>query len=284
MLSIQKQITNEIINALQEGVKPWACPWSVAGQNCLPVNYLTGSHYTGINIALLWSQCYKNNYSSAAWLTFNQVKKLNGTIIKGSKGARCVFYKLKEFEDEYTGELKQAPLINQFMVFNLDQISGIERKDLAYNEFNPIERGEQIIKKTEAKLKFGGHRAFYRRAEDQIYLPEPEKFASPEDFYSTALHEIVHWTGHAKRLNRKKGAAFGDKDYAFEELVAELGSAFLCGELGLQGNLQHASYIKSWLKLLEEDSRTIFRAASLASKAHKFIKAFEEPASDLHIA
>ncbi|MEO9206372.1 MAG: ArdC family protein, partial [Gammaproteobacteria bacterium] len=86
MLSIQKQITNEIINALKEGVKPWVCPWNVAGQNKLPANFATGVHYSGINIAILWSECYRNNYSSADWLTFNQVKKLNGTIIKGSKG------------------------------------------------------------------------------------------------------------------------------------------------------------------------------------------------------
>lgn len=274
MLSIQKQITTEIVHALQKGVKPWACPWSVAGQNSLPVNYVTGMHYSGINIPILWSRCFKNNYSSASWLTFNQVKKLNGTIIKGSKGVRCVFYKLKKIEDEKTGESQQVPLINQFILFNLDQINGIERKDIPSNEFYPIERAEQIIKATQVKIKFGGSRAFYRRSEDQIYLPEPEKFASPEDFYATALHELVHWTGNAKRLDRKKGKEFGDKDYAFEELVAELGSAFLCGELGLQGNLQHASYIKAWLKILEEDSRAIFRAASLASKARSFIKAF----------
>lgn len=279
MLFIQKKITNEIIEALKSGVKPWVCPWKVKGENILPINFATGTNYSGVNTVILWYHCQKYGYTSNAWLTFSQAKKINSHVMKGAKGALCVFYTPKEIEDEETGDIKKIPIIKPFVLFNLDQIDGIKHDmPLPDNNLNPIAKGEEILKASQAKILSGSNRAFYSPRLDHIVLPERNAFQLSEDFYATALHELVHWTGHQARLNRKTGKVFGDNDYAFEELVAELGSAFLCGELGLQGDLmQHASYIDSWLKILQQDARAIFRAASLASKAHKYVMDFLEP-------
>jgi antirestriction protein ArdC len=285
MLSIQTAITAEIIEALKNGVKPWVRPWQIKGTNGLPINFATGKEYSGINIAILWFESFKKDYVSNAWMTFSQIKKLNGSIVKGSKGTACVYFSLLEKADAKTGEIKKIPLYKRFTLFNMQQVLGVKYElPLDENEFNSNERAELILTSSNANILHGSTKAFYRPKTDQICLPHKNVFRTPEDYYATALHELVHWTGHEERLNRTKGKYFADSDYAFEELVAELGSAFLCGENGIQGNLQHASYIDSWLKILETDTRAIFRAASLASKAHLFIKDLSRSLTEINAA
>ncbi len=275
MLNIYETVTHDIIEALKAGVKPWECPWATPGFNALPKNYANGTVYTGINTVILWLKAIKYGFSSNLWLTFKQAQELKVRVKRGEKGTHCVFYKLMEVEDEKTEEAKQVPIINPFTLFNVDQIEGIQlESDTPQSAFDPNEKCEAVIKQSGADIKFGGFSAHYTPSTDKIFVPVAATFKTPEDYYATLLHELVHWTGHEKRLNRKaKLACFNDQKerYAFEELVAELGSAFLCADLGLVGELQHESYIASWLKALQEDNRYIFRAASLAAKAHKFL-------------
>lgn len=272
-------VTDRVIAALENGAKPWACPWDRTNEcSMLPMNLKTKSTYSGINILLLWSETVEQGFSSPYWLTYKQAQELGGQVMKGQKGTQIIYYKLWEKEDE-DGEKETIPMLKTFTVFNLDQIEGIEKPAVSVNEtrikhdVEVLEHVEEAIAKTTITIEHRGVRAFYSPSRDQVTLPEKDRFQSSSDYYATAWHELVHATGHKSRLDRDLNNGFGSKDYAFEELVAELGAAFCCADLGITGEVQHESYIASWLEKLNSDKKFIFKAASLASKAHQFLLA-----------
>ncbi|WP_419208241.1 ArdC family protein (plasmid) [Photobacterium leiognathi subsp. mandapamensis] len=271
-------VTDRIISALENGVKPWACPWDKTQQcDMLPVNFKTKAQYSGVNILLLWSETVEKGYSSPYWLTYKQAAELGGNVIKGQKGTAIIYYKLWEKKKRGRGGGK-IPMLKSFTVFNLDQIENIEKPAVTVNEEriknNELEimpHVDNAILNTGAVINHLGVRAFYSPSQDTITMPTHDRFQSSSDYYATLLHELTHWTAHKSRLDRNLKGNFGSKDYAFEELVAELGAAFCCADLGVFGDVQHESYIASWLKALNNDKKYIFKAASLASKAHKFL-------------
>ncbi|TLS77203.1 ArdC family protein [Photobacterium damselae] len=271
-------VTDRIIAALENGVKPWACPWDKTQQcDMLPVNFKTKAQYSGVNILLLWSETVEKGYSSPYWLTYKQAAELGGNVIKGQKGTTIIYYKLWEKENE-DGTEEKIPMLKSFSVFNLDQIENIEKPAVTVNEertkhsdFAVMANVEETIQKTGAIINHLGVRAFYSPSQDSITMPQQDRFQSSSDYYATLLHELTHWTAHKSRLDRNLKGKFGSKDYAFEELVAELGAAFCCADLGVFGDIQHESYIASWLTALQNDKKYIFKAASLASKAHQFL-------------
>ncbi|HHN8391450.1 TPA: ArdC family protein [Morganella morganii] len=266
-------VTDNIIRALEAGVKPWVCPWTGNGvASGLPANFSTGTAYSGINIMLLWSSAAEQGYTDSRWLTYKQAAEQGGQVRKGEHGTTIIYYKMLEKENE-AGETEHIPMLKTFTVFNVQQIDNlaVEYATLPAASFDPIEKAEALTVRSGAKITEKGIQAFYRPSTDEIYLPERFRFNHAADFYATQLHELIHWTGAKSRLNREKGSKYGSDKYAFEELIAELGCAFLMADLGITGDVQHESYISSWLKALNDDKRFIFKAASAASKAHRYL-------------
>lgn len=278
---IYQDVTNKIIEALEQGVSPWVCPWVRTGEDALPVNHTTGDHYRGINVVLLWLSQVIGNYRSARWMTYRQAAALGGQVKKGEKGTGLVFYKpIEKTTGEFDGDgnevIERFPLIKSFTVFNLEQIEGIEIGQVETPaQFDPLESAEAVLQASGVTIHYGGDRAYYRLASDDITLPEPGRFSNPTDFYATAMHELTHASKHESRCGRMpfqtdilRGA------YAFEELVAEIGSSFCMAWLGLCGDVQdHASYIDGWLQVLRQDKKAIFKASAEAQKAHQWIMA-----------
>ncbi len=271
---IYQEITDKVITAIEAGVMPWSCPWAVDGHQGLPFNYSTNAQYRGINILMLWLEAQTQQFSSSAWLTYRQATALGGQVRKGEKGTTCIYYNTVEKENA-KGEIDNIPFIRTFTVFNLSQIDGIEPLcDAAPIDggFEPISLAENILVQSGADITEHGDRAFYRPSTDNIYLPDRQRFTSSHDFYATAFHELTHWTQAKHRLNRKRISDKEREDYAFEELIAELGAAFLMAGIGIDGeNTQHESYIAHWLTALRNDKRYLFKAAAAASKAHQYI-------------
>ncbi|SHL64076.1 Antirestriction protein ArdC [Nitrosospira sp. Nsp11] len=269
------QITEEIIAMLESGKKS-NITWARTG-NGLPRNHKTGAAYQGVNVLLLWTAAMTHGYSSDRWLTYKQAADMGGQVRKGEKSVSCVFFKTIERDSGKgdTEKTESARIISPFWLFNLDQIDGIEKPQVIapLNEFQQIDAAESVLRHSGAVIREQGEKAFYRPSTDEIYLPERNRFASEIEFYSVALHELTHWTGAKHRLARDFASRFGTESYAFEELIAELGSAFLNAELGFAASMipNHAGYIESWLKVLKSDKRAIFTAANQASKAHRYI-------------
>ena len=274
---IHQTITNQIIEAMESARTRGLRLWD--SQPSLPLNLTTGKPYSGINVLMLWAAGLRNGYTSPYWLTYKQAADKGGQVRKGERSTLCVFYKPWESEDTNpaTGETEttRGAVLKSFRVFNVDQIDGIEAPAPEPRPaFVAIEDAERILAASPAPIHMGGTQAFYRPATDTIHLPPREAFINPEAFYSTALHEICHSSGHKSRLNRDFSGRFGTEAYAFEELIAELGSAFLNADLGIiASTLQdHADYLVSWVKILKDNKKAILTAAAQASKAHAFIK------------
>ena len=282
--AIIASVTTQIIEQLKAGVKPWECAWDrTGGQFAIPCNLNTGDDYHGINIPILWEATARKRYTTNFWLGYGQAKELGGFVKKDEKGTHGIIYKPLVVDDEAEEDskrLRTIPMLKTFVVFNLDQIAGLDHlRPQVPNEgqaFLPIVVADDLLKNSGARIVEGGSRAFYRRSDDQITLPDRFRFNVAEDFYATGLHELTHWTGNEHRLDRTWGKRFGDDAYAFEELVAEMGSAFLSAKLGLKGEMQHANYIGGWLKVLQQDHRALVKAASLAQKAFEYLHALVE--------
>lgn len=274
---LYQTVTDSIIEALEAGVKPWVCPWErVAGMSGLPANYATGTAYSGMNIMLLWCSAAKQGFSDSRWLTYKQAQAAGAQVRKGERGTVAIFYSTLEKENE-AGEVEFIPMLKTFTVFNVDQIDGLPlsaEPTATEATFDPLPQVESLMQRSGAKITERGQAAFYTPSSDEIFLPERGRFADAANFYATSLHELVHWSGGKSRLNREMKGGFGSEGYAFEELIAELGSAFLMADLGVVGEVQHESYIASWLKSLKNDKRLIFKAASAASKAHRYLMDF----------
>ena len=274
---IHQAVTDRILEAMEQARGTGRRLWD--SQPSLPLNLTTGKPYTGINVLMLWSAGLQNDHISPYWLTYKQAADKGGQVRKGEHGTHCVFYKPWQAEstNHETGEVetKTGAVLKSFTVFNLDQIDNIEAPAREPREpFQAIEDAERILQASPARIVEGGPSAFYQPATDTIHLPAREAFISPEAFYSVALHEATHSTGHASRLARDFSGRFGDESYAFEELIAELGSAFLNADLGIIGSTlqDHADYLAHWIKILRDDKKAILTAAAQASKAHAFIR------------
>lgn len=270
---IYSEVTDRILEALDQGVIPWHRPWKTTGNvSGLPSNAITNRCYSGLNILLLWLTSHQRGYRESRWLTFNQARQAGGMVRKGEKGTLVTLWKPFEKEDEQSGEKKKLLLLRGFTVFNLEQVDGLELSAEPSEPRLPMnEAARQVVERTGANVQHRGNQAFYSPAADQITMPELAAFESEEAYWGTLLHELTHWTGHASRCDRFQEART-KANYAFEELVAEMGSAFLCAQVGvpLEG-LQHPSYLDHWRKVLQEDNRAIMRAASLARQASEFI-------------
>lgn len=280
--SLYQEITDRIIADLERGTVPWVKPWGRAKAGLgLPRNAATGRFYSGINILILWGAVIERGYPSQNWLTFRQALSLGGIVRKGERGATVVH--ADRFIPKYEKERAKAegdephsvPYLKRFTVFNVAQCDGLPAHLHAVAEPLPerqiIPQAEALIRSSGADFRIGGERAFYTLSGDYIQVPPQPAFFKQIDYYRTALHELGHWTGHPSRLARDLSGSFGTKAYAREELVAEIAAAFVCSSLAIEPTVRHADYIGSWLKVLREDNRAIFRAASYASKAADFL-------------
>lgn len=271
---IYQTVTDSIITALEAGVKPWACPWQrVAGMSGLPSNYATGAAYSGMNIMLLWCSALEQGFSDSRWMTYKQAQAAGGQVRRGEHGTTAIFYTTLEKEND-AGDTEHIPMLKTFTVFNVEQIDDLSlTAETVVPEvtFDPLPQAEKLFRSSGAKIIEKGQNAFFSPSNDEVWLPERHLFSDAANFYATGLHELVHWSGGKSRLNREMKGRFGSEVYAFEELIAELGSAFLMADLGIDGEVQHESYIASWLKALKNDKRYIFKAASAASKAHRYL-------------
>lgn len=290
-IDIYQSITDKIIKKLEEGVKPWFKPWNAenaAGKISRPLRH-DFTPYNGINVLNLWMTAEEKGYSAPVWMTFKQDKDLGGMVKKGEKASLSVFAKTftKTEEDENTGEEveKNIPFMKGYSVFNVEQIDGLPAKyyELAKEpEITPeqrIEEIEQFFLNTGAEINEGGNKAYYAIGADKIQIPPFVAFEDAESFYSTLAHETTHWTRHPSRLDRDLGRKkWGDEGYAMEELVAELGSAYIGADLGLAPDVreENAAYIQSWLKVLKEDKRAIFTAAAHAQRAAELLHDYQE--------
>lgn len=268
---IYKEVTDQMITELETGVAPWVRPWKNGKAMVdMPHNGESGRPYSGINLLLLWC----SPYADQRWLTFNQIKNLGGSN-RGQKATTVTVWKTFTGEDA-NGKEKQIPFCRAHSIWNLEQLTGIDDAKL-YDAPDQAElkatSGTELAEQVGAKLlPYGGNRAYYVPLVDAIRLPTQDQFHGENNFDATMYHELVHWTGHKSRMDRKLSSRFGDNAYAAEELIAEMGSAFLCARLGtkLEG-LQHPSYVDYWLKILKGDNRAIFAASSQARQAVEYM-------------
>jgi len=280
-MDINQIITDKIINLLERGTVKTGARWAGSNTTGLPVNAKTGERYHGINVLVLWAEMADKSYASSRWLTYKQAADMGANVRKGEKSVMCVYYKTigKRDEAKAADEQETYFMAKPFWLFNVAQIDSL-RADLtaidsatAAKSFNPHQEAEQLLLNSKASIHYGFDSAYYSPSADKICLPARERFTTESNFYATALHELTHWTGSESRLNRSFGKRFGDDAYAFEELVAELGAAFTVGQLGMiDATIEaHADYIQSWIKVLKNDKKAIFTAASQAAKASDFI-------------
>ncbi len=277
---VREEITNQIISMIEAGEVKGESLFDRTLKFGLPVNFSTGKAYSGVNVLTLVSACIERGFDSNKWVTFAQAQAMGAKVKKGAKSVTGVFYKMLEKSQDAqaieAGEKAQKiPMLSTFNLFNVSEIEGLEIGQPVVSKFEPIEAAERLLIGSGAQITWGGARAFYRPATDEIYMPTRDRFESAGNCYAVALHELSHWTGHSSRLNRDFSGRFGDAHYAVEELVAELSAAYLCAELGLEGvKLEnHASYLQSWLTVLKSDKNAIFTAAAQASKVFDFVMA-----------
>jgi antirestriction protein ArdC len=288
---IYTRITTAIVAELEKGARPWVKPWSAehaAGRITRPLRH-NGQPYSGINILSLWASATVHGFAAPIWMTYRQATELGAHVRKGEKGSPVVYANSitrTEEAGDGSGEVeREIHFLKGYTVFNVEQIDGLPAQYTAIAEppLDPvarIERAEAFFAATGAVIGHGGNRAFYRPATDSIQMPPFEAFRDAESYYATLAHETTHWTGHESRLPREFGSKrFGSEGYAMEELVAELGAAFLCADLDLtlEPRPDHAGYIAHWLNVLKADNRAIFTAASHAQRAADFVNGLQKP-------
>jgi antirestriction protein ArdC len=285
---VYQEITNRIVAAIEtagEVRRPWIR--SRGGSMRRPANVASAKPYNGVNILSLWLTALASDYPSHLWGTYRQWQERGCQVRRGEKSALIVFYKKLEFEqtNEQSGETEAVErlMARASFVFNAAQVDGFKLEaDPALPDeptFDPIERAEAFAKATGARIEEGGEAACFIPSLDVIRMPERRRFTGTEtstpaeSFYSTLCHELVHWSGAKQRLNRDLSGRFGSESYAVEELIAELGAAFLCSDLclSLEPRADHAQYIANWLKILKDDKRAVFTAASKASEAASWL-------------
>ena len=285
---VYTRVTERIIADLEQGVRPWMKPWHAehaAGRISRPLRH-NGVPYRGVNTLLLWGEAMVKGYAAPIWMTFKQAQEFNAHVRKGEHGSLVVFANtVTRTETNESGEdvEREIPFMKGYTVFNCEQIEGLPAIYYSQPE-NPLPLAERIghadrfMTSTGAVIRHGGDRAFCAPGPDHIQLPPFEAIRDKESYYATALHELTHWTKHERRLDRDFGRQkFGDAGYAREELVAELGAAFLCADIGIKPEIRadHADYIGHWLKVLTEDKRAIFSAAAHAQRAADYLNGLQ---------
>lgn len=272
-------ITDRVITLLEQGTIPWQKPWQSG--DLMPRNLISQKEYRGVNVFLLHAMSYQSPF----WLTFNQAKELGGNVKRGEKACPVVFWKWLDVDEN--GKAERIPFLRYYSVFNVTQCEGIPSDKIpslggTKREHCPISEAERVVAAMPKcpQIRTGQERAFYSPSGDFVGMPSAEQFRTGEDFYSVLFHELTHSTGHESRLNRKgitgtegEWSSFGSTPYAKEELVAEMGAAFLCGHVGIvERTLNNsASYVSSWLQRLKDDRRLVVHAAAQAQKAADFI-------------
>jgi antirestriction protein ArdC len=282
--SIYDTITSQIIATLEVGVGKCTLPWHRSGSPLhRPINALTRKSYRGVNVLALWACAEAQDFGHGLWATYRQWQSLGPQVRKGEKASPIVFYKVLDKRDEEGGDGREGSgriFAQASHVFNVAQVDGFEMPDIpAAEDFDPIPGADAFVTATGAAIRIQGESAHYTPSIDTITMPERRLFFATQsgnagqNWYATLLHELVHFSGAEHRLARTFGKRFGDDAYAMEELVAELGAAFLCADLGLSSSPRpdHASYLASWLAVLKADSRAIFTAASAAAKAAEWL-------------
>jgi antirestriction protein ArdC len=291
-LDVYSRVTDKIIADLERGNLTWLQPWQAGGHKAGAVSRplrAGGIPYRGVNVLMLWAAAMEKGYNCPLWLTYKQAAELGGQVRKGEKGSLVVYANTftKTGTDEQGAETEtEIPFMKGYTVFNAEQIDGLPAHFYATvpplnNEIMRLEAAERFFANTKATLQHGGNRAFYSPDRDIVQMPELQTFRDAESFYGTLAHETIHWTRHPSRLDRDLGRKrFGDAGYAIEELVAEIGAAFLCADLGITPETRddHAAYIASWLKVLKNDKRAIFTAASHAQKAADYLHSLQPKA------
>lgn len=269
-------ITDRIVGLLEAGTVPWQKQWK--GGHEMPRNLISGKEYRGINIFLLHAM----SYQSPLWVTFKQAAELGGNVRKGEKSCPVVFWKWLEGRDSQSGEPKRIPLLRYYSAFNVAQCEGLEKHlpaTVTDRVHNPIAEAESILAAMPKKpeIRHGQRQAYYSPKADYIGLPDPAAFNSDQDYYNVLFHELTHSTGHESRLNRKgvagESVSFGSQTYSKEELVAEMGAAFLCGHCGIADHTidNSAAYIATWLSRIKEEPKLVVQAAAAAQKASDYI-------------
>jgi antirestriction protein ArdC len=276
---IYERVTGHIIEAIERGAESRRMPWHLAGEESfLPINAASGKCYRGVNVLYLWAVADLKGYASPMWATYKQWHELGARVRQGEKSSLIVYWSIPERsakgEEDDEGRSGRGFFARGYSVFNVAQVDGFTPPPVP--ELPPasrIDAAEEFFGSIGADIRHGGTEAFYEHATDVIQLPRFEVFREPIAYYSTLAHEVTHWTGAKARLDRDLSGRFGSNAYAAEELVAELGAAFVCASLRLTSEPRpdHAAYTASWLRLLRSDKRAIFTAASKAQQAADFM-------------
>jgi antirestriction protein ArdC len=283
--SLYAEVTARVIAELEEGRLPWVQPWDAAACGCaMPANAVTRRCYSGINVLILWAAVIEGRYASQSWLTYRQAQAAGGNVRKGERGTTVCYADRFTPKDEAERardedrEARQLAFLKRFTVFNVAQCEGLPERltDMPElpAEVDILPQVRRLIDASGADFRVGGGEAYYSPGGDYVAVPPQAAFSEPINWYRTALHELGHWTGHRSRLDRDQRGGFGSPDYAREELVAEMASAFACASLTIRPTVRHADYVGSWLAVLRDDEKAIFRAASAASKAADYLLAF----------
>jgi antirestriction protein ArdC len=282
------EVSAKIVAELERGAAPWIKPWSATpGQN-VPCNAVSNRPYSGCNILLLWL-ARDRGWATPRFLTFKQALEAGGNVRKGEHGTKVYFVKQLQVTDGKgeKAETRLVPMLREYTVFCVEQCDGLPdnvRAGKPMRVRNPDTRDEladEFLRSTGADIREGHGEAYYVPSHDFISMPAFQAFKGADHFYNVAFHELTHWTGHKSRLDRDLKNRYGSRDYAAEELVAELGAAFLSAEFGFDGDLRHAGYVATWIELLKADKRAFFTACSKASKAAEYLRGLvlAEPAA-----
>ena len=273
---IFEKVTEQIVRAIEEGAATYKLPWKTSSQFLSsPINAVSKRPYRGINVLVLWLTAEENRYTSGTWATFKQWKELGAQVRKGEKSAHVVFWKFlnKSGDSEQEDGEKDGsriPMAKHYWLFNADQVDRYRKtEEPPLSRAERIEHAEEFFRAVGVSPRPGGNQAFYNSESDTVYMPAFDAFKEALFYYSVLSHESTHWTGAPSRCARDLKGRFGSDAYAMEELIAELGAAFLCAELGLPTDPRqdHAPYIAGWLKVLKSDKRAIFTAAAKAQQA-----------------
>lgn len=281
---IYAEVTDKVLASLESGTVPWVRPWSnEPGNSALPYNAASNRAYSGINTLSLMLSAQARGFPRNGWMTYKQAQEIGAQVRKGAKAEHAIYWKQLDVADNSPsaepGTKKKIPLLRCFNVFNLAEIENLPAHLVAQPPAMPsdFDRAEKFCAATGAVIEHGSNQAAFIPSADKVTLPNPQQFKNSANYYATKLHELVHWSGAKSRLERTFGKRFSDDAYAVEELVAEMGSAFLCAHLGIDGELQHPSYLAHWVRILREDNRAIFKASAEAAKAADYLRQFSEP-------
>ena len=283
LADVYTRVTNQIVEAIEKGAADWRMPWHSTGKDSFaPLNAATQKPYRGVNVLSLWAAAQQHGYPTGYWATYKQWQELGAQVRKGEKSSLVVFWKFADAENEDDDgqgadeSSRRLVLARGYSVFNAAQVDGFVPPVIAERPVaERIASAAQFFAGLGANIQHGGNPAYYRPSTDSIQMPEFEAFIDPVAYYSTLGHEMTHLTGAPSRLNRDLSGRFGSEARAAEELIAELGAAFLCADLGLcnEPRPDHASYVQSWLTVLKQDRRAIFTAASKAQAAVNWMHA-----------